>query len=73
MPLTPVPPDGYSTDARIEAQCTLSRLWDEYVEDCEEGNSKPDVDDFAVWLIRIRAFKDGMEFARDDADEPPEG
>jgi hypothetical protein len=69
VPLVYNPKDGYDEDERIAVFKLVTTFWADYVSDCQESDTRPTAVDFAVWLIHVKGFRDGVDFARDDTEE----
>jgi hypothetical protein len=73
MPLIFKPADGFSEDSSAQVYAELSGAWRDYVKDCQEGDTRATLVDFAVWMLQMGGFRDGLAFAVDDCDDPQEG
>jgi hypothetical protein len=73
MALLHKPVDGYDPIEAARVGRAVHGHYQEYVSDCRESDTKPDIVDFLVWAMQMDAFKSGVAFARDDTDEPGSG
>jgi len=66
MPLLYKAQDGYNEDDIEALQAELATALGNYIEDCRIADTKVTTVDFAVYLLHVRAFIDGVAFIADE-------
>jgi hypothetical protein len=70
MPIAHKPADGFEESRRWQVREELASAWEDYIKDCRDSNTRPELVDFGVWMLHLSGFRAGMAFASDDGDDP---